>query len=136
MLCAASQTWASPPAERDTATALVHSQLVRPLSERDSRRSRFSRARPAPTARRVRILDEAPLVDATGAAFFRFAIDTRRGYFDADDQGTWTKNAEVGCVYPERQGVYVRVGDRHYPVAFLLGERPEPAEPHVCQPKP
>lgn len=114
----------------------MESKLVEPLRERDARRSRFSRALPAPTARRVRILDDAARKDATGATFVRFAIDMRRGFFIAGDEAGWKKDAETGCAYLDDNQVFVRMKDRHYPADLLLGKKSDPAEPHTCQPAP
>lgn len=114
----------------------MQSKLVQPLKERDGRRSRFSRALPAPTARRVRILDEAPRKDAKGATFVRFAIDSRRGIVLGEDEKGWMKDDETGCVYLDDKQVFVRIEDRHYPAGILLGKKADPAEVHTCQPTP
>jgi hypothetical protein len=116
--------------------AVVKAELIGPLAARESRRSMFSRVRPVPTARRVRVLDPAPLRDPKGATFVRFAIDTRVGFLPEEKPDGWEKGEETGCVYPESRQVFVHRGDRFYPGKVLLGERTAPAEPEICQPAP
>lgn len=121
------------PAAAD-AEKVVQKVLVKPLAAKDSERARFSRAKMPASARRVRVLDEAPQRDEAGKAFFTFAVDTRGAFADDDDEGSWRKDAVVGCVYPEAAQVFVVRGERHYPAAFLLGKKAPVAEASVCRP--
>ena len=61
------------------ATAVVEKQLVKPLAEKEARRSRFSRAYIPPQARRVRVVDHERSTDGRGAEFLPFAVDERPG---------------------------------------------------------
>lgn len=127
---------ATPP---ETATAVVEKQLVKPLAQKEERRSRFSRAYIPPQARRVRVLDDQKSTDARGAAFVPFAVDERSGKFarrPADDPAGWRQDAIVGCVYPARDEVFVKRGDKHFAAGLLLGLKTPPADPAVCQPAP
>ena len=82
-----------------TATSLVTERLVRPLAAKENERSKFSRARPAPSERRVRLVDaDKPQHDSAGNAFVTFAIDERHGWADADDDSSWSKATISGCV--------------------------------------
>lgn len=101
----------------------VQSGLVKPLAEMES--SRFSRARPAPKERRVRVLETTPLTDDKGRAFLSFAVDVRFG-------GEWHDNDIVGCAYLGSGELFVKKGEAHRPAAFLLGKDGPPV-PGVCQ---
>jgi hypothetical protein len=124
-----------PPATPDasSAAAIVQRDLVKPLAVRDSEQSRFSRARMPAAERRVRLLDRAPETDARGGTFFAFAIDERRGMFRASDDSGWRTAAVSGCVYVGSGEVFVKVGDRHRPAAFLLGKNLKPVAEGICQ---
>jgi hypothetical protein len=104
----------------------VESELVGPLAQHES--SRFSRGRPAPRERRVRVPQANESFDRNGRAFVRFAVDVRFG-------GEWHEDDIVGCAYPGTGELYVKRGDEYRPAAFLLGKNVEPA-PGVCESAP
>ena len=110
----------------ERAQVRVETGLVKPLSERES--SRFSRARPAPRERRVRITSPEMSVDKSGRAFLPYAIDVRFG-------SDWRENDIVGCVYTPHGDIFVKRGDAYRPAAFLLGENVE-AVAGVCEAAP
>ena len=121
------------------ATALVEKQLVKPLAEKEARRSRFSRAYIPPQARRVRVVDRERSTDARGAEFVTFAVDERsRGFAPraADDSGRWREGAIVGCVYPARDEVFIKRGDKFFQAGLLLGQKTAAADDAVCRPAP
>lgn len=113
------------------AVALVDQRLVQPLATKEREQSKFSRARPTPSERRVRILDEQPKQDSAGDAFLTFAIDTRHGW-DDDDAKNWTKAAMTGCVYPERGEVFIKRGNAFHPAAAALGKKTKAAPERTC----
>jgi hypothetical protein len=130
------QSGAQPTAEA-AATAVVEKQLVKPLTQKEAKQDRFSRAYIPPQARRVRILDQQRSTDGRGAAFVAFAIDARaRGLArkEADDSG-WRKDAIVGCVYPARDEVFIKRGDKFFGARLLLGQKTA-ADEAVCRPAP
>jgi len=121
------------------ATAVVEKQLVKPLAEKEARRNRFSRAYIPPQARRVRVLDGERSTDGRGAEFVAFAVDERSGILArkaADDSGRWREDAIVGCVYPARDEVFIKRGDRFFGAGLLLGQKTAPADDAVCRPTP
>jgi len=91
----------------------VDSGLVKPLAQAEG--SRFSRARPPPRERRVRVTQAATSVDRSGRHFVPFAVDVR---FGAD----WHENDIVGCVYTGKGDLFVKKGDSYRPAEFLLGK--------------
>ena len=117
---------ADEPTVAERAQARVETGLVKPLAEREG--NRFSRARPAPRERRVRITSSTVITDKDGRPFLPFAIDVR---FGAD----WRENDVVGCVYTPNRGIFVKRGDAYRPAAFLLGENVEPVS-GVCEAPP
>jgi hypothetical protein len=122
-----------------TATAVVEKQLVKPLAEKEARRSRFSRAYIPPLARRVRVPDRERSTDGRGAEFAAFAVDERSGVFARladDDSSRWRKDAIVGCVYPARDEIFIRRGDKFFDAGLLLGKKTAPADDTVCRPAP
>jgi hypothetical protein len=104
----------------------VQDGLVKPLARQEN--FRFSRARPAPHERRVRVLSATSLTDAKGRAFVPFAIDVRYGQ-------SWSANDIVGCAYRDRGDLYVKMGDAYRPASVLLGSDADPA-PGVCEAPP
>lgn len=100
----------------------VDAELVKPLAERES--SRFSRVRPSPRERRIRVLDATPVRDTQGRGFVRFAIDVRFG-------SEWREGDIVGCAYMATGALFVKVGEAHRPSSFLLGKPTEPVA-DVC----
>ena len=126
------------PASADTTTAavakeLIHKKLIVPMSAREERSSRFSRARMPPRDRQTRVLDGKPTEDAHGAAFVAFAVDEKPGY---DPEGPWRTDAIVGCVYLADGAVFVKQGDGYRSGAALAGKKTQPAPAHVCQAAP
>jgi hypothetical protein len=125
------------PTAEGQAYAVIEKQLVKPLSQREGRGSRFSRAYIPPQARRVRVTDHQPSTDGRGAEFVAFAIDERsalimhRGNDDADP---WRKDEIVGCVYPARDEVFIKRGDKFFGAGFLIGRRTPAADAAVCRP--
>ena len=112
------------PVER--ARQRVQQGLVKPLAAQEG--SRFSRARPAPRERRVRVTEAAGVPDKSGRSFLPFAIDVRFG-------GEWRANDIVGCVYTDTGDLFVKKGDAYRPAAFLLGKNVEPVA-GACGPAP
>ena len=104
----------------------VEEGLVRPLANTEG--SRFSRSRPPPRERRVRVIQSTVSVDKSGRAFVPFAIDVRFG-------SEWHANDIVGCVYQGSGDLFVRRGDAYRPAAFLLGKKVEPVA-GVCEAAP
>lgn len=127
------------PMAEATATVVVEKQLVKPLAEKEARRSRFSRSYIPPLARRVRVLDGERSTDGRGAEFAAFAVDERSGVFArhaADDSSRWRKDAIVGCVYPARDEIFIKRGDKFFDAGLLLGKRTAAADDTVCRPAP
>ena len=117
---------ADEPTVAERAQLRVETALVKPLAERES--NRFSRARPAPRERRVRITSSTLNSDKSGRAFLPFAIDVRFG-------SDWSENDIVGCVYTPKGDIFVKRGDSYRPSAFLLGENLD-AVAGVCEAAP
>lgn len=138
LLPTARRASATPPEEtaEAAATAVVEKQLVKPLGEKEARRSRFSRAYIPPRARRVRVPDGERATDGRGAEFVAFAIDERSGVLPpgkVDDADRWRKDAIVGCVYPARGEVFIKRGDKFFGAGLLLGQKTA-ADDTVCRP--
>jgi hypothetical protein len=117
---------ADEPTIAERAQLRIETGLVKPLAERES--NRFSRARPAPRERRVRITSSTLSNDKSGRPFLPFAIDVRFG-------SEWRENDIVGCVYTPNRDIFVKRGDSYRPSAFLLGENVEPVA-GVCEAAP
>jgi len=125
------------PTAEGQAYAVIEKQLIKPLSQREGRGSRFSRAYIPPQARRVRVLDHQPSTDGRGAEFVAFAVDERSAMIlhrGADDADPWRKDAIVGCAYPARDEVFIKRGDKFFGASFLLGRRTSTADETVCRP--
>jgi hypothetical protein len=101
---------------------------VKPLAKTEEGGSRFSRVRPMPRQRRVRVTQSTTTLDKSGRAFLPFAIDVRFG--DA-----WRENDIVGCVYKGSGELFVKRGDSYRPATFLLGKNVEPVV-GVCEARP
>jgi hypothetical protein len=112
--------------------SVVQRELINPLAAKDRDRSRFSRAPLPAQERRVRVLDEHPQKDASGAEFYTFAVDARHGVPGIAHDGGWQQAAITGCVYVEHNEVFVKKGDRFRPAAFLLGKNLKPAPEQTC----
>lgn len=91
---------------------------MKPLAKREGG-SRFSRERPPPRERRVRVLESTLRRDKNGRSFVAFAIDVRFG-------SDWQQNDIVGCVYRESGNLFVKIGDAYRPATFLLGKNVTP----------
>jgi len=99
---------------------------LQPLAARET--SRFSRARPPPHERRVRVPQATPSRDKQGREFVAFAVDVRFG-------GDWQENDIVGCAYRGSGALFVKRGDAYFPAAFLFGKSVDRA-PGVCESAP
>ena len=134
----ASLAFATPPASEEVthpqAETLVQQKLVKPLAAKEAKRARFSRVRLPAQEHRVRVLDPHPVKDSEGGSFVAFAVDGRYGIeaFEGKAAG-WRENEIVGCVYPERGEVFVRMGDEFRAATVLLGKKEKPAAAHTCQ---
>ena len=104
----------------------VQTGLVKPLAEQENHR--YSRARPAPRERRVRVIEATTTSDKNGRHYVPFAIDVRFG-------NEWHQNDIVGCAYTGSGELFVKRGDEYRPAAFLLGKNAEPVA-DVCAPSP
>lgn len=113
------------PSLADRVRQRVDSGLLKPLAQQEDQR--FSRARPPPAERRVRILDTTPIVDAAGNTYVAFAVDVRFGT-------EWHENDIVGCAYPTTGKLFVKRGETYRPSAFLLGKKADPVS-GVCEPR-
>ena len=124
------------PIEIKPAEAVVEQQLVKPLAEKEARRNRFSRSYIPPLARRVRVPDGERSTDGRGAQFAAFAVDERSGVFArrAADDSHWRKDAIVGCVYPARDEIFIKRGDKFFAASLLLGKKSAAADDTVCRP--
>jgi hypothetical protein len=104
----------------------VQDGLVKPLANQSGRR--FSRERPPPAERRVRVTRETTTSDSKGGKFLTFAVDVRYGTY-------WQEDYVVGCVYAGTGLLFVKNGDEYRPAAFLFGKKTEPVE-GVCEAAP
>ena len=123
------------PAVRDArgAESQVRHALLEPLAAKEDKQGRFSRARMPAQERRVRILDEKPGTDRDGGAFYRFAVDARHGVRPVESDEGWRTATITGCVYVDSGAVFVKVGERHRPGAFLLGKNLKPVAEATCK---
>lgn len=101
----------------------MEERLLKPLAELEG--NRFSRVRPPPRERRVRVLGTTPSRDKSGRPFLAFAVDVRFG-------SEWHENDIVGCAYPASGDLFVKRGDAYRPAAFLLGKDAAPVA-GVCE---
>jgi hypothetical protein len=121
---------AAPP-EAKTPEAIVQSVLLEPLTEKDVKQSRYSRAVMPPRERRLRV-DAQAHKDAQGASFVRFFVDERHGW-GGDETKNWAQGAITGCVYVDKREVFVQRGEEFRPAAFLLGKNLKAAPESTCQ---
>jgi hypothetical protein len=115
---------ADEPSIVDWAQQRVAAGLVKPLAERAG--SRFSRSRPPPRERRVRVTQANLSRDKQGRDFVSFSVDVRFG------SGNWQRDDIVGCAYRASGNLFVKLGDAYFPAALLLGKKVDPA-PGVCE---
>ncbi|HEX3776818.1 MAG TPA: hypothetical protein VHV51_20240 [Polyangiaceae bacterium] len=101
----------------------VEAGILKPLAAREG--SRFSRARPPPHERRVRVTQATLIRDKQGRDFVPFAVDVRFG-------GDWQQDDIVGCAYRASGALFVKRGDDYFPAAFLAGKDVAPVA-GVCQ---
>jgi hypothetical protein len=116
---------ADEPTLAERAQARVQEGLTKPLAQYESHS--FSRSRPPPRERRVRIPQTTASVDKKGRAFVPFAIDVRF----AGSGSEWRENDIVGCMYSATGSLFVKRGDVFRPASFLLGKNEDPV-PDVC----
>jgi hypothetical protein len=102
----------------------VTTGLLQPLAERTS--SRFSRSRPPPRERRVRVSQSTTSRDKQGRDFVAFSVDARYG------AGEWQRDEIVGCAYRASGNLFIQRGEAYFPAALLLGKKVE-ALPGACQ---
>lgn len=102
----------------------VEAGLLQPLAERTS--SRFSRARPPPHERRVRVTQATASRDKQGREFVPFSVDIRYG------SGEWQRDDIVGCAYRASGNLFIQRGEAYFPAALLLGKKVD-ALPGACQ---
>ena len=107
----------------------VQDGLVKPLAKQEANTSRFSRGRPPPHERKVRITQATGTTDKRGRTFVAFAVDIRYG------TGEWQQNDIVGCAYRSTGELFVKIGDEYRPHSFLLGKNAEPVA-GVCEAAP
>ncbi|MEO8900493.1 MAG: hypothetical protein ABI488_02620 [Polyangiaceae bacterium] len=100
--------------------------IVQPLAARAG--SRFSRSRPPPHERRVRVTQANLSRDKQGRDFVPFAVDVRFG-------GDWQEDDIVGCAYRATGSLFVKRGDAYFPAAFLFGKAAD-AVAGVCEAAP
>ncbi|HEY2512203.1 MAG TPA: hypothetical protein VGI39_15155 [Polyangiaceae bacterium] len=102
---------------------------MKPLAAVESEARRFSRSRPPPRQRRLRVTQATATRDKSGRSFVPFAIDVRFG------GGEWHQGDIVGCAYVGSGDLFVKRGDEYRPAAFLLGKDAEPVA-GVCEADP
>jgi hypothetical protein len=117
---------ADEPSPTEWAEHRVQDGIVKPLAAREG--NRFSRSRPPPRERRVRVTQAALVPDKNGRSFMTFAVDVRFA-------GEWQQNDIVGCVYAGSGDLFVKRGDAYRPAAFLFGKNLD-AVAGVCEPAP
>jgi hypothetical protein len=113
---------ADEPSLSEWAEHQVEEGLVKPLADLESHR--FSRARPPPRERRVRVVQTTATLDKSGRPFIPFSIDVRFG-------SEWHENDIVGCAYTGSGNLFVKRGDAYRPASFLLGKNDAPVS-DVC----
>jgi hypothetical protein len=118
---------ADEPSLTEWAQDLVENGLLKPLADLESHR--FSRARPPPRERRLRVLQTTATLDKNGNSFVPFAVDVRFGTSE------WHENDIVGCAYTGSGNLFVKKGDAYRPASFLLGKNGDPVA-GVCEAAP
>jgi len=93
----------------------VEAGILTPLAEHSG--SRFSRSRPPPRERRVRVTQASLSRDAQGREFVPFSVDVRFG------SGDWQENDIIGCAYRGSGNLYVKRGEAYFPASILLGKK-------------
>jgi hypothetical protein len=118
---------ADEPSLTEWAQRRVDEGLVKPLVDFEGHR--FSRGRPPPRERRIRVTQTTVTVDKNGRSFVPFAIDVRFG------SAEWHENDIVGCAYTGSGDLFVKKGDAYRPASFLLGKNGDPVA-GVCEAAP
>lgn len=113
---------AAEPSLQQWARQRVDEKVIQPLAR--VQKSAFSRARPQPRERRVRVLQTTTTKDGAGRAYVPFAVDVRFG-------SAWKEDLR-GCVYRGSGEVFVKIGDEYRRASFLVGKRGEPIA-GVCE---
>jgi hypothetical protein len=121
--CVPSLASAAEPSLRQWAERRVEEGIIKPLAKLGG--SRFSRARPLPQERRVRVTQSTANVDKRGRGFVPFSIDVRFG-------SDWRENDVVGCVYTGSGELFVKTGGAYRSAQVLLGKNVDPV-PGVCE---
>lgn len=109
--------------------AAIEKTLLGPMKTFESKRSKYSRAGPAPSDRRVRVLDDEQQKDQKGDAFVTFTVDARYG---RGEHAEWSTDEITGCAYPESGKVFVQIGDTWRTAGFYAGKKSSEAPDHVC----
>ena len=104
----------------------VEADFLKPLVAHDVEVSSFSRMRMPPRERRLRMTATTTSRDQAGQEFLTFAIDGKIA------KGSWHENDIVGCVYPEKGEMFVKLGADFRPAAVMLGTAAD-AVPVVCR---
>lgn len=102
----------------------VEASILKPLAERTG--SRFSRSRPPPHERRIRVTQARLSRDPQGRDFVPFAVDVRFG------TGAWERDDIVGCAYRATGSLFIKRGDAFFPASLLLGKKVDRVA-FVCQ---
>ena len=105
----------------------VEAGILKPLAEHGG--SRFSRSRPPPRERRVRVSQPTLSRDKQGRDFVPFTVDVRFG------PGEWQQDDIVGCAYRASGNLFIKRGDAYFPASLLLGKKVDAAA-GVCQAAP
>lgn len=115
------------PTTKQWAKSRVEVGLMKPLVDKENKRSLFSRVVQPPRQRRVRVLTSSVSRDRRGSVFIPFGIEVRY------QKKEWEADI-IGCVYRSTGKIYVKVGDQYRPAEFLLGKKVKPVA-GACQPK-
>lgn len=115
----------------DRTQHIVEDGLLKPLAAQESHYSRFSRGRPVPHERRLRVTQTSAAFDKSGRSFLSFAVDIRYG----GSGGEWRENDIVGCAYTQDGKLFVKMGDEYRPASVMLGKDEAPVT-GVCEAAP
>lgn len=110
--------------------AAIEKALLQPMKNFESKRSKYSRAGPPPSDRRVRVLDDEMQKDQKGETFVAFTVDARYG---RGEHAEWNPDEITGCAYPSSGKVYVQLGDTWRTASFYAGKKSSEAPEHVCR---
>ncbi len=79
--------------------------------------------RPEKLVYQARMTQTSSVKDASGREFWTFAVDSR-----PEKKKDWQKNTWSGCVYVDREQVYVSYAGEAYDASRLLGASVKPVE--------